>query len=75
MTDVERCWGRHHCIGDGLARMDMRVVLEELSRRLPHMRLREGQKWNFSPNASFCGTKHVLVTWDSAQNPIAGDLR
>jgi cytochrome P450 len=66
-------WGRHHCIGDGLARMEMRVALEELSRRLPHMRLAAGQKWEFSPNASFRGPEHVLVTWDPARNPIAND--
>jgi hypothetical protein len=34
-------WGRHHCVGDGLALMEMRVALEELSRRLPQMRLEE----------------------------------
>jgi cytochrome P450 len=66
-------WGRHHCIGDGLARMEMRVALEELSRRLPHMQLVGGQQWEFSPNASFRGPEHVLVTWDSSRNPIAGD--
>jgi cytochrome P450 len=66
-------WGRHHCIGDGLARMEMRVVLEELSCRLPHMHLIEGQKWHFSPNASFRGPEHVLVRWDSARNPVAED--
>ncbi|HEX3409232.1 MAG TPA: cytochrome P450, partial [Candidatus Binataceae bacterium] len=68
-------WGRHHCIGDGLARLEMRVVLEELSRRLPHMRLREDQKWNFSPNASFRGPEQVLVRWDPAHNPLPDDRR
>jgi hypothetical protein len=53
--------------------MEMRVALEELSRRLPHMQLVGGQQWEFSPNASFRGPEHVLVTWDSSRNPIAGD--
>ncbi len=66
-------WGRHHCIGDGLARMEMRVALEELCRRLPHMELIAGHKWEFSPNASFRGPEHVRVIWDPSQNPIAAD--
>ncbi len=66
-------WGRHHCIGDGLARMEMRVALEELSRRLPHLQLVAGQRWEFSPNASFRGPEHVLVTWDPSRNPVAAD--
>ena len=66
-------WGRHHCLGDGLARMEMRVVLEELSRRLPHMRLVEGQNWDFSPNASFRGPERVLIEWDPGRNPLVDD--
>jgi cytochrome P450 len=66
-------WGRHHCLGDGLARMEMRVALEELSRRMPHMQLVAGQLWEFSPNASFRGPEHVRVIWDPSRNPIATD--
>jgi cytochrome P450 len=66
-------WGRHTCLGARLARMEMRVVLERLTRRLPHLQLVEDQEWVYSPNTSHRGPEHVLVRWDPAQNPQAED--
>ncbi|PXW99878.1 cytochrome P450 [Mycolicibacterium moriokaense] len=66
-------WGAHLCLGAQLARMEMRVMLEEASRRLPHMKLVEQQKYTYSPNTSFRGPEHVLVTWDPANNPQPAD--
>ncbi|AQA01144.1 cytochrome [Mycobacterium sp. MS1601] len=66
-------WGVHHCLGQALARMEMRVMLEETTRRLPHMQLVDGQTWTYSPNTSFRGPDNVLVTWDPQQNPMAQD--
>ena len=66
-------WGVHLCLGQGLARMEMRVMLEETTKRLPHLRLVEDQEWTYSPNTSFRGPDHVLVEWDASRNPLPED--
>jgi cytochrome P450 len=60
--------GPHRCPGAGLARMEMRVFLEQITKRLPHMELVE-QEFAYSPNTSHRGPEHVLVRWDPARNP------
>ncbi|QVQ51864.1 cytochrome P450/oxidoreductase [Spiractinospora alimapuensis] len=61
-------YGAHQCLGKNLARMEMQVFLEELTRRLPHMRLAE-QEFTYVPNTSFRGPEHLWVEWDPALNP------
>jgi len=61
-------YGSHQCMGKNLARMEMQIFLEELTRRLPHMRLSE-QKFTYVPNTSFRGPEHLRVEWDPEQNP------
>jgi cytochrome P450 len=68
-------WGRHLCLGEALARFEMRIALEELSRRLPHMFLVPGQHWEYSPNVCHRGPEHVLVTWAPSANPIPEDRK
>ncbi|OXC89322.1 hypothetical protein BMR85_019780, partial [Achromobacter sp. KAs 3-5] len=34
-------YGSHQCMGKNLARMEMQIFLEELTRRLPHLKLAE----------------------------------
>ena len=34
-------FGRHHCLGAQLARLELRVLFEELFRRMPHIELAE----------------------------------
>ncbi|MCR3721919.1 MULTISPECIES: cytochrome P450 [Prauserella salsuginis group] len=65
--------GRHRCIGEALARLELKVILEELVRRLPHVQLVEGQPWIYGENISHRGVEHCLVTWDPSQNPIPAD--
>ncbi len=65
-------YGSHQCMGKNLARMEMQIFLEELTRRLPHMRLAE-QRFSYLPNTSFRGPEHVWVEWDPERNPERSD--
>jgi ferredoxin-NADP reductase len=65
-------YGAHQCMGKNLARMEMQIFLEELTRRLPHMRLAE-QQFTYVPNTSFRGPEHLWVEWNPADNPERRD--
>jgi cytochrome P450 len=56
--------GSHICLGAPLARLEARVVIEELGQRLPGLRLVPGQKMSYLPNTSFRGPRSLLVEWD-----------
>lgn len=65
-------YGAHQCMGKNIGRMEMRIFLEEVSRRLPHLRLAE-QTYTYLPNTSFRGPDHLWVEWDPAENPERRD--
>ena len=65
-------YGAHQCLGKNLARMEMQIFLEELTSRLPHMRLAE-QDFSYVPNTSFRGPEHLWVEWDPQANPERSD--
>lgn len=54
--------GVHLCIGAGLARLELKVVFQQLLRRIPGMRL-DAQDFEYSPNLSFRGPSRLLVCW------------
>ncbi|MDF0750034.1 cytochrome P450/oxidoreductase [Marinobacter sp. 71-i] len=62
-------YGSHQCMGKNIARMEMRIFLEEFTRRLPHMELVPDQQFTYLPNTSFRGPDHLRVRWDPSCNP------
>ncbi|MEM5474079.1 cytochrome P450/oxidoreductase [Hoeflea sp. AS60] len=66
-------YGSHQCMGKNFARLEMRIFIEELSRRLPHMRLAEDQAFTYLPNLAFRGPEKLIVEWDPALNPERTD--
>ena len=56
--------GNHLCLGAPLARLEARVVFEELTRRLPSLHLVPDQPMTFHPNISFRGPTALQVAWD-----------
>ena len=65
-------YGSHQCMGKNLARMEMQIFLEEVTRRIPHMKLSR-QTFTYVPNTSFRGPEHLWVEWDPALNPERRD--
>jgi cytochrome P450 len=57
--------GAHFCLGAPLARLEARVVLEEVSARLPSLRLITGRPLEFLPNIAFRGPVSLPVEWDT----------
>jgi cytochrome P450 len=58
--------GIHFCLGAPVARLEGRVVLEELIRRLPAARLVEPQEITFLSNTLFRSPTRLLVEWPQA---------
>jgi cytochrome P450 len=57
-------YGPHYCLGSALARLEARIVFEEVTSQLPSLRLKTEQKYAFLPNAFFRAPMALLVEWD-----------
>jgi cytochrome P450 len=53
--------GNHLCLGAHLARLELRVTLEEINRRLPNYRIAEGAEIHFSPGIR--QADHLPLVW------------
>jgi hypothetical protein len=62
-THLSFGFGIHYCLGAPLARLELKIILEELTRRLPTLRLAPDQQWSFPPNTSFRGPTQLCATW------------
>ena len=65
-------YGAHQCMGKNIGRMEMAIILEEVSRRIPHLCL-DDQDFTYLPNISLRGPEALHVSWDPAQNPERHD--
>jgi cytochrome P450 len=55
--------GLHFCMGAPLARLEIEIMLELLSQRLPGLRVVPGQERSYTPNTSFRALRQLMVTW------------
>ena len=56
-------FGKHFCLGAPLARFELQVILEELTSRLPDLRLADDQSLAMVETVQFRGPKELWVEW------------
>jgi cytochrome P450 len=56
-------FGNHFCLGAPLARFELQVILEELTARLPGLRLADDQSLAMVETVQFRGPKELWVEW------------
>ena len=54
-------YGPHYCLGAALTRLEARIVFEEVSSKLPTLRLNTRQEYKFLPNTFFRAPMGLVV--------------
>ena len=67
--------GPHKCVGQHLARMEMRVFLEEWSQRMPLVRIDPAAPAPRSRAGSVIGMEHLHLVWDGMPGDHGGSGR
>lgn len=67
-THLSFGFGIHYCVGQQLAKLEFGIMLRELSRRFPDLKLKEGQQIEYLHNVSFRVPSQVLIEWEAPQN-------
>lgn len=57
-------YGIHYCVGAPLARLEMAILFEEMTRLLPSLRLVPNQMLAYTRNISFRGPLALHVAWE-----------
>ena len=55
--------GRHFCLGAPLARLEVRVALQEFAARLPGIRLAPGQSIDMAPSVATRAIEQLDLQW------------
>jgi cytochrome P450 len=56
--------GRHTCLGNMLARLEIKVGMEEFFRRIPDWRIVKGQKLHYLPTFTVLALEKLPIEWD-----------
>ncbi len=54
-------FGAHFCVGAGLARLQLKIVLEELTALMPNLQLVPDAEQRYIDNVSFCGPRSLWL--------------
>jgi hypothetical protein len=56
-------YGIHQCLGQPVARMELQIVLPEVFRRLPNLRIEPGREVTFKDTSAAYGAEFMPVIW------------